>query len=999
MIDVIATYLGYNPVMDAVVEYLEIELLTEVSVVKRYKLASLDLPTSYLRATTDGYVYSMKGHKWLTSSPSTELTYCFDGNSFFTVKWSHGKPSYDGSSNELLFSEELQFPRVPGIVANVIPYLDSIFYFSRNLPTIHLVDAMAGAGKTTRVIKEHVRNEHLVINITRHGVDSYIRRCNGNNDYYRTIDSVLMHGCPEAPKLWIDEGLMAHAGAIYICMHMCKCKDVVVLGDTKQIPYVVRLPSYVISHNEIQFHSVVTDTVCYRCQQAAKGFLETFYGPVTMMSSVVGFMRVIIINSIEDVPKGDKERHWYMTYTHNEQDDLSTYLGFRTKTVHESQGHGHPSVIMVRTSRHDVSIMDDPQYVLVAGSRSMVDFTYYTINPDDELAKRIMFSKTRHKEIVYKSKVKPPMYFHVDALAPVGTRAVTETVEVLPFEPKPWYSDVLTNLLLLPSLAMSLNRRFASIHGVQQDEGSVYVDVSLVQLTYDCLYDRSPAVTQYELDEVSRIPMPEGVTFDLSKLVKPPSQGMTFLTPVLVTLVRKPSTQSVPQILYSSLKRNVVPQKLSSPVRDITDDIVSAIVDRFYETCVDTVALGVNTSTYYSNNEQALDEWARGRTAMQKGKLENDTMTKLQGTVYSASLKRDEKKLPSTKTLVNRHAANQVLAVPRPLCTASYSAIMIPIFKRIRASLKPTVIIDAGMKRTELEARIQACLRPNNDYYVYEFDVGKYDKSQDELSLYLFVSIMLREGISVTAIAKFIEEHTNTVLYFKRVGVKVKVSFQRKSGGTDTFEGNCYIIMCAVAWVFDVSKAALFLIRGDDTLIFVEKEKGRLAGRVETLSSLFNFEVKQLTYDGSVYYAGFFVDVIEGFVRLMPDPVKCILSLGREDMYCREHILEYYTSFKDNYSIYSNAVIRRRAAAQASIRYSKVFKSNVPIDIFCDFIASLLCNEEQFVSLWEGSPRDMKRRMPQSMKAALKPYHLDAEQFDAVYADLVEEIVLGYDTT
>ena len=97
---------------------------------------------------------------------------------------------------------------------------------------------------------------------------------------------------------------------------------------------------------------------------------------------------------------------------------------------------------------------------------------------------------------------------------------------------------------------------------------------------------------------------------------------------------------------------------------------------------------------------------------------------------------------------------------------------------------------------------------------------------------------------------------------------------------------------------------AVKIIRGDKSWILKTHRSGPLVTNLDGFTSLFNFETELLEYDGSHFYAGNFIVLADGHnIRLVPDPLKSVIKLGRNDMYCPEHVSEYYISFADNHKV------------------------------------------------------------------------------------------------
>ena len=94
----------------------------------------------------------------------------------------------------------------------------------------------------------------------------------------------------------------------------------------------------------------------------------------------------------------------------------------------------------------------------------------------------------------------------------------------------------------------------------------------------------------------------------------------------------------------------------------------------------------------------------------------------------------------------------------------------------------------------------------------------------------------------------------------------------------------------AIAWCTSSEGIIAKLIRGDDSWILERHSAGPL---VTNLRLFFSFETKLLERDGSNFYASSFFWLVQGHIRLVPDPLKSIIKLGRKDMHWPEYDSKY----------------------------------------------------------------------------------------------------------
>merc|ERR1711903_304691 len=95
------------------------------------------------------------------------------------------------------------------------------------------------------------------------------------------------------------------------------------------------------------------------------------------------------------------------------------------------------------------------------------------------------------------------------------------------------------------------------------------------------------------------------------------------------------------------------------------------------------------------------------------------------------------------------------------------------------------------------------------------------------------------------------------------------------------------------------------------------------------LGETFNLEAKLEMYKDVMYFCSKYLVYAEGAYRFVPDPIKSFTKLGRFDMYCKEHVDEYYISFVDNMRVLRNLEIREILDKHTVKRHRKHFINEV----------------------------------------------------------------------
>nr|UTQ79653.1 replicase protein [Aphis glycines nege-like virus 1] len=267
----------------------------------------------------------------------------------------------------------------------------------------HIIQAGPGTGKTTYIIREHnictAPDPSTVILATREGCSDFRSRVAKNygceegyqfRQYYRTLASYLINKEKAVPTrtMYIDEALMSHPGAIFFCIQLCGASVVRLLGDTLQIPFVNRTPSFVCKYLQLTSFLNISEVldVSYRCPLDIVWRFHPNYLTVNEQYGIEKGLRsanyntqsvvYVGITGIQDVPVVNNVK--YLTFTQSEKETLSG-LGCDVSTVHEYQGKESETIYLVRINPYpQESIFLNFNYVLVALTRHKKKCRYYT---------------------------------------------------------------------------------------------------------------------------------------------------------------------------------------------------------------------------------------------------------------------------------------------------------------------------------------------------------------------------------------------------------------------------------------------------------------------------------------------------------------------------------------------------------------------------------------------------------------------------------------------
>ncbi|UTQ50858.1 MAG: replicase polyprotein (methyl transferase, helicase) [Tomato ilarvirus 1] len=272
---------------------------------------------------------------------------------------------------------------------------------------ISIEDGVAGCGKTTSLLKQAKIESDLLLSANRETAADARRTIPEIMHYrVRTLDSYLMlKKWFTADRLLVDECFLVHAGIIYAAATLGQVKEIIAFGDTKQIPFVSRIPTFPLKHPRI-IGVLKPKTVTYRCPRDATALLsEKFYKTkVTTANPISTSLSLVNINSAFEIPA--EKDVLYITHTVADKATLQRHFGIhkdQVLTTHEAQGKTYDHVILVRLSKTGNLLYSgkNPEtkdsHNLVALSRHKKTLRYYSVfaeDPDDQVATGIKWVKT-----------------------------------------------------------------------------------------------------------------------------------------------------------------------------------------------------------------------------------------------------------------------------------------------------------------------------------------------------------------------------------------------------------------------------------------------------------------------------------------------------------------------------------------------------------------------------------------------------------------------------
>ncbi|UZH98846.1 replicase 1a [rose ilarvirus 2] len=353
--------------------------------------------------------------KWFHRSSPVEYERGMTVDGFVRLAWKDGDLTPDtwaflSKFNVVLFDSTCVFDAR----SRLMPGLEKALTMDCKA-TVIIEDGVAGCGKTTSLLKQTKIESDLLLSANRETAkDARESGCIPDVLKYRvrTLDSYLMlKRWFTAERLLVDECFLVHSGIIYAAATLGQVKEIIAFGDTKQIPFVSRIPTFTLKHPSIK-GTLKPKLITYRCPRDATAILsEKFYKKkIKTFNPIASSVSLVNINSGMEIP-AEKDT-LYITHTQADKCAMLRHPGINVDnvmTTHEAQGKTFDNVILVRLSKTTNLLysgkMPDAgsSHNLVALSRHKKTLRYYSVyadDPDDMVASGIRWSKTLDEQVL-----------------------------------------------------------------------------------------------------------------------------------------------------------------------------------------------------------------------------------------------------------------------------------------------------------------------------------------------------------------------------------------------------------------------------------------------------------------------------------------------------------------------------------------------------------------------------------------------------------------------
>ncbi|QIX02858.1 RNA-dependent RNA polymerase [Fragaria vesca associated virus 1] len=435
-------------------------------------------------------------------------------------------------------------------------------------------------------------------------------------------------------------------------------------------------------------------------------------------------------------------------------------------------------------------------------------------------------------------------------------------------------------------------------------------------------------------------------SFDASRMhIYTPMSGS--VTPVLRTAMSPPRpTNSLKELVKAIEKRNCAVPKIQ-----VTMDVYAKALELYRK----TIKYVYNDVPQYETvdiSDRTMDEWLATQNSnissiIQKIGIHSQNLGR-----YSLTIKKNSKPLLDM-SCVNTYASLQTVVYT----SKDYNTYFCPIFrllkKNMTKSMSDKFVMYSDMSPRQFAIHLSKKLSRTllNRYHSLEFDVSKYDKSQNLLHLLVDCHIMYHFGMSAEDVYRWFVGHAYTNIYDPTNRFASDVFFQRKSGDPSTWLLNTQQILVLIANVINEKQwndVIMVMVSGDDSEII---SSNKLSIYKKKFSDVFNYEVKVYDNLTSIYFCSKFLITTDLSVYLVPDIYKLIKKIGRHDLKNREHVLSYRYSvldtLKDMVIPQNVAIAYQNAICERYMLESFVYQSLV------DSLYTVATTDEAFERLYK----------------------------------------------
>ncbi|ASA47360.1 RdRp [Aedes camptorhynchus negev-like virus] len=259
-----------------------------------------------------------------------------------------------------------------------------------------------------------------------------------------------------------------------------------------------------------------------------------------------------------------------------------------------------------------------------------------------------------------------------------------------------------------------------------------------------------------------------------------------------------------------------------------------------------------------------------------------------------------------------RYKAPQTIAYQRKIFNSVFCPLLKEFMDRVEIVMDKNILLYNNMSPVEFAqyfTNIFPVCRYRSLSNFFEIDFSKYDKSQGLVILLFEVLVMQEFGVPTIYLKMWVLMHRFTQIIDRSNRFSAYVQYQRKSGDAGTWRLNTVVQIAILNHVFRLyemvkNDSCLACFSGDDSLIFC-KEIVNIDQKLLFLQTRYNLEAKLMNFSVP-YFCSKFLILVDNKWIFVPDTVKLIAKLGRNDLVDDEHVECYRISFEDNLYYYKN---------------------------------------------------------------------------------------------
>lgn len=232
------------------------------------------------------------------------------------------------------------------------------------------------------------------------------------------------------------------------------------------------------------------------------------------------------------------------------------------------------------------------------------------------------------------------------------------------------------------------------------------------------------------------------------------------------------------------------------------------------------------------------------------------------------------------------------------------------------------------------------------DTYIYEFDVPKFDKSQDKMCFTLILEVLRLVGVCDEFITYWERASYSATVFNAQFSMVFNLFYGNRSGSGGTLAVNCICLLFAFYTEFANLSIVASLIKGDDSVLITRSEITN--GHILRLLDRWGFTLKRREVRQYVSFcSGIFVKTSTDNYQLLRDPVRLLTKLGRSLSPEREssYFIDYYVSFVDATRQYNDDV----AIANLKMAVYSLYNVNVDVDTIIQFLRRIVVSYKTFL--------------------------------------------------